>query len=63
VDPVTAWLIALLVAFGLGAVGTVVALSRSRGAGWFVLGMTIAALGGLLILGWYWSITVGHLTG
>jgi hypothetical protein len=63
VDGITSWLIALVVVFVLGMVGTSWAIGHGRGVIWIVWGLTLAALGGLLILGYHWAITEGHLTG
>ena len=63
-DVITAWLVALGTASVVGGAGTIWAFVRSsRGLGWTMLGLTLAAVGALLILGWYWAITEGHLTG
>ena len=62
VDVVTWWLVALVLVVVAGLVAILWGLTRGRGLAWTMLGLTIAALGGLLVLGWYWAIE-RHLAG
>lgn len=62
-DPVAAWLVALLAAFVVGVICTLVGFARSRVLGLVMLGLTLVVLGALLGVGYFWAVVDGHLTG